>query len=191
LFFTFSVKAVMDRALFGSRLRLARERRRLTLQDLAAHTKLHASLFESLEEGTCHGWPVGVYSRAHVRTYAELIGLDGGEVVEEFSALFPHVAWSEQDQAREVVAALRPSALAPAPRSIAAAPLRLVFEEETVPFWRMLLTRFAWRVHRAANGRTDAATSAALSPVPVGTSGNLPAAEDRASLVLNGLQVDR
>jgi len=142
----------MDRALFGSRLRLARERRRLTLRDLEAHTKLHAALFETLEEGTCHGWPVGVYSRSHVRTYAELVGLDGGEVVEEFSALFPNLAWSDQDQAPEVVAALRPSAAAGSRRRVAGAPLRLGLAEEPTPFWRLLLTRLAWLLHRLANG---------------------------------------
>lgn len=140
----------MDRALFGSRLRLARERRRLTLKDLEAQTKLHAALFETLEEGTCRGWPSGVYSRSHVRTYAELVGLDGGEVVEEFSALFPHLAWSDQDQVPEVVAALRPFAARRPAGSTAT--LRLVLAEEPVPFWRAFLTRFAWLLHRLANG---------------------------------------
>ena len=83
-----------NRLLFASRLRRARERR-LTLQDLANHTKLSTALFESLEAGTCAGWPVGVYSRAHVRTYAELSGLDADETVKEFVDLFPHLAWSE------------------------------------------------------------------------------------------------
>jgi transcriptional regulator with XRE-family HTH domain len=142
----------MDRALFGSRLRLARERRRLTLQDLEAHTKLHASLFATLEEGTCHGWPIGVYSRSHVRTYAELVGLDPSEVVEDFSALFPNLAWSEQDQAPEVVAALRPGAVVRPRSGLAAAPLRLALAEERVAFWRALLTRTAWLLHRLANG---------------------------------------
>lgn len=142
----------MDRALFGSRLRLARERRRLTLQDLEAQTKLHASLFARLENGTCEGWPVGVYSRSHVRTYAELVGLDAAEVVEEFSALFPNVAWSEQDQAPEVMAVLRPAAAVPARTRLAVAPLRLGLEEEMMPFWRSLLTRLAWVLHRIANG---------------------------------------
>lgn len=148
----------MDRALFGSRLRLARERRRLTLKDLAAQTKLHASLFESLEEGTCRGWPVGVYSRSHVRTYAELIGLDGDEVVAEFSALFPHLAWSEQDHAPEVAAVLRPARMP-------SAPLRLVMEDEPVPFWRTVLTRFAWLLHRTANGGSPPAR-VTLNPEP-------------------------
>jgi transcriptional regulator with XRE-family HTH domain len=176
----------MDSSLFGSRLRLARERRRLTLKDLATRTKLSASLFESLEDGTCRGWPVGVYSRAHVRTYAELIGLDGGEVVEEFSTLFPHLAWSEQDQAREVVAALRPSALAPAPRGLVVAPLRLVLDEEPLPFWRALLTRIAWVLHRLANG-------GAPSAVPVIAGGSLDDEDpdgEPALVPFTGFQVD-
>lgn len=140
----------MDPALFGSRLRLARERRRLTFKDLEAQTKLHASLFESLEEGTCRGWPIGVFSRSHVRTYAELVGLDGDEVVADFSALFPHLAWSDQDRAPEVAAVRR----APLRVGMTSAPLRLVIEDEPVPLWRTLMTRFAWLLHRAANGVT-------------------------------------
>jgi hypothetical protein len=167
----------MDRALFGSQLRLARERRRLTLKDLEAHTKLHAALFEALEDGTCHGWPVGVYSRSHVRTYAELVGLDGGEVVEEFSALFPHLAWSDQDQAPEVVAALRP----PPRRSgrvMPAAPLRLVLAEEPVPFWRAFLTRVAWLLHRFASG-----SARPIEPLAAVESDEAGAQGDEASLV--------
>lgn len=181
----------MDRALFGSRLRLARERSRLTLHDLAKQTKLHASLFQALEEGTCHGWPVGVYSRSHVRTYAELVGLDGGEVVEEFSMLFPHLAWSEQDQAPEVIVALRPSALMPAPRRAAVAPLRLQLEEERVPFWRAWLMRAAWLLHRLATG---AGAGQMTMPAPAGTdaSENPEAEAEGAALVpFSGWQVER
>ncbi len=178
----------MDRALFGSRLRLARERRRLTLQDLATHTKLHASLFKSLEEGTCRGWPIGVYSRAHVRTYAELVGLDGGEVVEEFSALFPHLAWSEQDQAPDVITALRRPALAPARHGIAGAPLRLVLEEQPAPPWRALLTRMAWLLHRIANGG-GISTAPATKATTLGLSDQEPDGET-ALVPFTGLQVD-
>ena len=155
----------MDRALFGSRLRLARERRRLTLRDLEAQTKLHAALFETLEEGSCAGWPVGVYSRSHVRTYAELVGLDAGEIVEEFTTLFPNLAWSEQDQAPEVVAVLRPSAAGLHSRSrLPVAPLRLALAEERVPFWRWVLTRFAWMLHRLANGGAGLVPTLAEEP---------------------------
>lgn len=176
----------MDPSLFGSRLRMARERRRLTLQELATRTKLSASLFASLENGTCHGWPVGVCSRAHVRTYAELVGLDAGEVVDDFSALFPHLAWSEQDQAREVIAALRPSVLTPARRGITVAPLRLVFEDEPVPFWRAWLTRLAWVAHRLANGGVTN-----VAPVAAAASVQDEESDGEAALVpLSGLQVD-
>jgi alkylation response protein AidB-like acyl-CoA dehydrogenase len=176
----------MDRTLFGSHLRLARERRRLTLRDLEARTKLHVSLFESLEDGTCHGWPVGVYSRSHVRTYAELVGLDGNEVVEEFSTLFPHLAWSEQDQAPEVVAALRPTAAARARVGVPIAPLRLTLAEQPAPYWRVLLTRFAWFLHRLANG--PAPTTLALSEPA--HSGEDDAQGETALVPFGGLQVD-
>jgi transcriptional regulator with XRE-family HTH domain len=177
---------VTDPVFFGSRLRRARERRRLTLADLARQTKLSVSLFESLEEGTCERWPVGVYSRAHVRTYAELVGLDGDEIVEEFSALYPHLAWSEQDKVPEVVAALRPAqASGGVGRAGAPAPLRLVFDATPVPLWRVWLTRFAWLLHRAANGGAPVSTGVPRIQAPLGE-------PDEAPIVpLAGLQVDQ
>ncbi len=170
--------------LFGARLRRARERRRLSLQDLAHSTKLSASLFASLEEGTCARWPVGVYSRAHVRTYAGLVGLDGSEIVEEFSALFPHLAWSEQDRAPEVISALRPAAASAGAARRAVAPLRIVFDEAPVPLWRAWLTQVAWLLHRLANG-------GARAPVPSRIQAPLHETEDAPIAPLAGWQVDQ
>jgi cytoskeleton protein RodZ len=176
----------MDSALFGSRLRLARERRQLTLRDLEARTKLHISLFETLEEGTCRGWPVGVYSRSHIRTYAELVGLDADDVVEEFSTLFPHLAWSEQDQAADVIAALRPAATRTRTGQIVA-PLRLALAEPPPPYWRALLGRFAWFLHRLATGSAAVPSEVTEEPEMTGED----AETDPAALVpLRGLQID-
>lgn len=185
VFFSF-LYPVPDPSLFGSRLRSARERRRLTLSDLAHRTKLSASLFASLEEGTCERWPVGVYSRAHVRTYAELVGLDGDETVEEFSALFPHLAWSEQDQSPDVIAALRPvQAAGRVARAAGVGPLRLVFDNRPVPVWREWLTRLAWLLHRLANGGGTRAPATSRIQAPLAEPDESPIAP------LAGLQVDQ
>lgn len=75
---------------FGLRLRAARERRGITLESIAAKTKVPASLWEAMERNDFSGWPSGLFARAYVRDYARLVGLDAEEVVEEFCRYFPN-----------------------------------------------------------------------------------------------------
>lgn len=77
-----------ERQAFGDRLRRHRERRGISLASISASTKIAASLFAGLERGDCSRWPAGLYSRAYVRSYAEAVGLNADEAVEEFAALF-------------------------------------------------------------------------------------------------------
>ena len=68
---------------------------------------------------------------------------------------------------------------------MAVAPLRLVLDEDPEPFWRVLLTRLAWWLHRLANG-------GATYTEPARIQAPLAGEEDRAPLVpLTGLQVDQ
>lgn len=77
---------------FGQLLRRQREKRRLSLQQIAAQTKVHAPLFASLEQGDCTRWPGGIYSRGYVRAYALAVGLDPDETVALFCECFPDKA---------------------------------------------------------------------------------------------------
>lgn len=86
---------VSERRAFGDRARRQRERRGVTLETIAKATKVPASLFAGLERGDCARWPGGVYSRAYVRAYAELIGLDPNEAVEDFTAAFGDTVWPD------------------------------------------------------------------------------------------------
>lgn len=79
---------VSERRAFADRARRQRERRGVTLEAIAQSTKIPASLFAGLERGDCSRWPAGVYSRAYVRAYAEAIGLEPNEAVEDFTAAF-------------------------------------------------------------------------------------------------------
>jgi hypothetical protein len=79
---------VSDRRGLGERLKRQRERRGVTLDQISQNSKVPASLFAGLEAGDCSRWPVGLYARAYVRAYAEAIGLNGDETVEEFAAAF-------------------------------------------------------------------------------------------------------
>ena len=79
---------VSERRAFGERLKRQRERRDVSLQRIAEDTKVSTALFAGLERGDCARWPAGLYSRAYVRAYAEAIGLNGRDTIDEFTALY-------------------------------------------------------------------------------------------------------
>ena len=76
---------IAERRAFGDRLRRQRQRKNLSLTEIAALTKVGASHFAALERGDCSRWPGGVYNRAFIRAYAQAIGLDPDETAAEFA----------------------------------------------------------------------------------------------------------
>jgi transcriptional regulator with XRE-family HTH domain len=78
-----------DRDTFGPRLRSERERRGISIETIAAVTKVGADLWLGLERNDFSKWPSGIFARAFIRDYAKAIGLDGDELVDEFCRLFP------------------------------------------------------------------------------------------------------
>jgi len=84
----------LEKETFGPVLRAARERRGLTLKQLAAETKVSIELWAALEENNLKRWPRQVFARSYVRDYAERVGLDPNDVVNEFCRLFPE--WGDR-----------------------------------------------------------------------------------------------
>jgi transcriptional regulator with XRE-family HTH domain len=74
---------------FGRRLRLERERRRITLDSIAANTKIAIALLKGLERDDVSRWPSGIFRRSFIREYANSIGLNPEEVIREFLERFP------------------------------------------------------------------------------------------------------
>lgn len=74
---------------FGAALRKAREQRKLSLSEVAAQTKVRASLYAALERNDISHWPGGIFRRAFVRAYAETVGLDAEATVKDFLEHFP------------------------------------------------------------------------------------------------------
>jgi transcriptional regulator with XRE-family HTH domain len=79
----------LEKATFGPVLRATRERRGISLAQIAAETKLAVELWEDLEENDLSRWPRQIYARSYVRDYAMRIGMDADEIVNEFCRLFP------------------------------------------------------------------------------------------------------
>src|SRR5437016_8722671 len=75
---------------FGDKLREARERRGLSLRQIANATKISMITLEALERNDIKRLPGGIFSRGVVRSYALEVGLDPETTIEEFMGQFPH-----------------------------------------------------------------------------------------------------
>jgi transcriptional regulator with XRE-family HTH domain len=78
-----------EREAFGPNLRRLRVQRGISLERIAASTKVSADLWGGLERGDLSRWPTGIYARAYIRTYATEIGADADATVDTFCRLFP------------------------------------------------------------------------------------------------------
>ena len=70
-------------------LKAARERKGITLAEIADTTKIAAALFAALERGDLRHWPKGLFRRSFFLAYVRTIGLPAAEVCAEFVRLFP------------------------------------------------------------------------------------------------------
>jgi transcriptional regulator with XRE-family HTH domain len=95
---------------FGLRLKTHRERRGITLESIAESTKIKRSLLAALESGDVSHFPLGIFRRAYVRSYANAVGLPSASIVAEFVQLFP-----EPGESRPAPLAVEPAQSAPEP----------------------------------------------------------------------------
>jgi cytoskeletal protein RodZ len=74
---------------FGASLREARLRRNISLEDIAAHTKINRSFLQDLERNDLSRWPRNqFYCESYLRAYSTAIGLDPREVIDGFRKEF-------------------------------------------------------------------------------------------------------
>lgn len=67
----------------GNKLREARGRRKLSLQEVEEATKIRGRYLQAIEDDDWEALPSETYARAFIRTYATLVGLDGDRLAEE------------------------------------------------------------------------------------------------------------
>ena len=77
---------------FGSILKVAREKRGVTLRHISTVTKISVAALEALERNDISRLPGGIFSRSFVRSYALEVGLDPDATIERFIAQFPEAA---------------------------------------------------------------------------------------------------
>ncbi|MCU1382234.1 MAG: cytoskeletal protein RodZ, partial [Acidobacteria bacterium] len=75
---------------FGHMLREARERRGVSLRQIANATKIAVAVLEGLERNDISKLPGGIFGRAFVRSYAIEVGLDPETTIQAFIAQFPN-----------------------------------------------------------------------------------------------------
>ena len=69
---------------FGQNLRQAREARNITLQEVAASTKVSSRALQALEDERFDLLPGGIFNKGFVRAYARCVGLDEEKTVAEY-----------------------------------------------------------------------------------------------------------
>jgi hypothetical protein len=72
----------------GSSLRAAREQRQLQLPEIERATRIRAKYLMALEEERFDVLPGTAYAKGFLRTYADFLGLDGAQFVDEFNERF-------------------------------------------------------------------------------------------------------
>jgi cytoskeletal protein RodZ len=98
----------IDVTTFGEFLRDARERRGLTLQQIAHETRIPWRHLDALEHGNLDAVPTGVYRRAEIRAYADAVGLDRTLALTQFE----HAIESSIEQPRAISEASEPDSRA-------------------------------------------------------------------------------
>jgi cytoskeleton protein RodZ len=73
----------------GARLREAREKRGVSLRQIANTTRISVMSLEALERSDLARLPGGIFTRAFIRAYAEEVGLDPDRMIEDFVAELP------------------------------------------------------------------------------------------------------
>lgn len=73
---------------FGPNLRRARLQAGVSLRAIAEATNVSETLWEGLERNDFSRWPNGIFARAFLRDYAQLIGVDPEATVDEFCRWF-------------------------------------------------------------------------------------------------------
>jgi cytoskeleton protein RodZ len=71
---------------FGEQLRQAREAKKITLQEIAATTKISCRALQALEDEHFSQLPGGIFNKGFVRAYARYVGLDEDKMLAAYQS---------------------------------------------------------------------------------------------------------
>ena len=69
---------------FGEKLKLEREKRKITLDQISTSTKIGTRMLQALEEDKFTQLPGGIFNKGFVRAYARVVGLDEDQAVADY-----------------------------------------------------------------------------------------------------------
>jgi cytoskeleton protein RodZ len=69
---------------FGQKLKLEREKRAITLEQISASTKIGTRMLQALEEEKFDQLPGGIFNKGFVRAYARHLGVDEDQAVADY-----------------------------------------------------------------------------------------------------------
>jgi cytoskeletal protein RodZ len=69
---------------FGEKLKLEREKRKITLEEISVSTKIGTRMLQALEENKFNQLPGGIFNKGFVRAYSRCIGLDEDQTVADY-----------------------------------------------------------------------------------------------------------
>lgn len=137
----------------GEQLRKAREAKGLSISDIEKATKIQSRYLEAIENNDFDKLPGDFYVRAFIRQYAQIVGLDGKELLSQYQGQVANeVSQPEESPAQEVheeaheeqAAPVEPVETKPARISASRPAKREVAEEAPKDAkWRKLVPRLA------------------------------------------------
>jgi cytoskeleton protein RodZ len=69
---------------FGEKLKLEREKRKISLEQISSSTKIGTRMLQALEEDKFNQLPGGIFNKGFVRAYSRVVGLDEDQTVAEY-----------------------------------------------------------------------------------------------------------
>ncbi len=69
---------------FGENLKKEREKRKITIEDISASTKIGTRMLQALEENKFNQLPGGIFNKGFVRSYARFVGIDEDKAVADY-----------------------------------------------------------------------------------------------------------
>src|SRR3984893_8578882 len=69
---------------FGQKLKLEREKRKITLEQISLSTKIGIRMLQALEEDKFNQLPGGIFNKGFVRAYSRFLGLDEDQTIADY-----------------------------------------------------------------------------------------------------------
>lgn len=116
------------KTVIGARLREARERGGITIDDIASSTRINVKFLKEIEQGIAPAVPV-IYLRAFIKAFAEYVELNPAELLNEYFALEtpPPPAPSQQEPLAQHVTTPEIAPVAPEGQSSAQRQVKVLF----------------------------------------------------------------